>query len=411
MKVTKHADLLILGGLALFLLGAVIYLDPSNLGATTDSTDPKETHQSLYTPKQIHEITISKTPRENPKWLDDEDAGVRNRHRVTPAPYQKGVVQMGPGASLGGKLPFPEDNPWNQRIDHLEVDPLSDVIISTIGCDKNLYGDFGSGTWEGAPIGIPYIVVDGNQPRVPIKFSPYEDESDPGPYPIPPNAPIEGDPNLDGDRHVIVIDRENWMLYELFRGFPIAGGQLWRAESGAIFDMKTNKTRPEGWTSADAAGLPIFPGLVRYEEAVEQGEIRHALRFTVSRTRNAYVPPASHWASRSSDIRLPPMGMRVRLRADYDITPFPKEIQVILTALKRYGMILADNGSDWFLSGAPDPRWNDDNLRTLKKLRGCDFEVVLMEGLVEEEPCDCPEQIEVLRQQYLRDAALKLKSK
>lgn len=411
MKLTKHADLLILGALVLFLLGGVVYLDPSNLGANTDSTDSVEIQQSLYTPIHSPEIKISKTPRENPKWLDDEDAGMRTRHRVTPAPYQKGVVQLGAGASLGGKRPFPEDNAWNQRIDHLEVDPLSDVIISTIGAEKNLYGDFGSGTWEGAAIGIPYIVVDGKQAQVPIKFSPYEAESDPGPYPIPHDAPIEGDPNLEGDRHVIVIDRDSWTLYELFRGFSIAGGQLWRAESGAIFDMNTNKTRPEGWTSADAAGLPIFPGLVRYEEAVEQGEILHALRFTVSRTRNAYVPPASHWASRSSDLKLPPMGMRVRLRADYDISSFPKEVQVILTALKRYGMILADNGSDWFISGAPDPRWNDDNIRTLKQIPGKAFEVILMEGLVEEEPCDCPEQIEYLRRQHLQKAALNLKSK
>ncbi|QDT34996.1 hypothetical protein [Thalassoglobus polymorphus] len=301
-----------------------------------------------------------------------------------PKPYEPGVVHLGPGASLGGKLPFPKDSPWNQRIDTAPVDPLSRTLISSIGITKNLFPAFGSGTWEGAPIGIPYVVISSSQPSVPIVYTAYGDESDPGPYPIPADAQIEGHPNEDGDRHVIVIDRDNWKLYELFRAFSIGDGQLWRAESGAIFDLAQHPSRPVGWTSADAAGLPIFPGLVRYDEVMEQKEIRHALRFTVNDTRRAFVPPATHWASRSNDPRLPPMGMRVRLRANYDISDFPPEAQVILKALKKYGMILADNGGDWYISGAPDPRWDNDALHTLKKVQGKDLEVVLIENLVAE---------------------------
>jgi len=399
---TKHADLLILGAAALLVVGGVLAFDRSNLSARTSNSAPQDEETPLYQPRKVPETSTVAAPMENPEWLDEEKPNLRDRQRAIPAAYQPGTVQLGQGASLGGKLPFPEDNAWNQRVDHLEVDPLSDVIIAKIGCKKPIYGDFGAGIWNGSPIGIPYVVVDGQQEKFHIRYTAYGDQSDPGPYPIPRDAAVEGDPNQDGDRHVIVVDRDNWKLYELFRAFPIANGQLWRAESGAIFDMQTNATRPVGWTSADAAGLPIFPGLVRYDETVELGEIRHALRFTVSRTRNAYVPPASHWASRFSEISLPPMGMRVRLRANVDISPFPPEVQVILTALKRYGMILADNGSDWFISGAPDPRWNDDNLRMLKQLEGCDFEVVLMQGLVEEEPCDCPEEKEALRKEHAR---------
>jgi hypothetical protein len=193
---------------------------------------------------------------------------------------------------------------------------------------------------------------------------------------------VEGDPNVDGDRHCLIIDRDNHKLYELFRAFSIADGKLWRAESGAVFDLRKSPDRPAGWTSADAAGLPVFPGLVRYEEVVELGEIKHALRFTVQKSRRAYVPPAKHYASRDTNSLLPPMGMRVRLRKDYDISGFPREAQVILTCLKKYGMILADNGSNWFISGSPDPRWNDDAVKTIRKVLGSDLEVVLMRDLV-----------------------------
>ncbi len=342
----------------------------------------------------LNEVTDATSDKINPTSLQ---SGGSEGHRVAwatetkssqprgtskPKPFKKGVVHLGPGASLGGRLVFPQDNAWNQRIDDALVDPMSRTLISGIGITKNLHPDFGAGKWEGARMGIPYVVVSGNQPKVPIVYKAYGDQSDPGPYPIPVGAPIEGHPNEDGDRHVIVIDRDNWKLYELFRSFSIGNGQLWRADSGAIFDLAKHPSRPVGWTSADAAGLPIFPGLVRYDEVGEQKEIRHALRFTVNNTRRAFVPPASHWASRSSDPRLPPLGMRVRLKKDYDISDFPPQAKVILVALKRYGMILADNGSDWFISGSPDDRWDDDDLRTLKKVLGKDLEVVLMQGMV-----------------------------
>lgn len=285
----------------------------------------------------------------------------------------------GPGASLEGRRPFPDDNPWNTVISDAPIDPASSELIASCGI-RNLHPDFGT-TYNGAPNGIPYVVVDGSQPRVPVSFT-YDDESDPGPYPIPADAPIEGGPQSSGDRHVLVIDRTNWVLYELFAAYPQNGGASWEAGSGAVFDLDSNALRPAGWTSADAAGLPIFPGLVRYDEAVELGEIRHALRFTCPSTRRAYVPPARHWASNRTDADLPPMGMRVRLRADFDISGFPAEVQVILTALKTYGMFMADNGSGWYISGAPDPRWDDDRLGTLKSVPSTAFEVVRMDGLV-----------------------------
>jgi hypothetical protein len=275
---------------------------------------------------------------------------------------------------------LPADNPWNQDISRDPVDPNSQSMLKSIGLDKGLHPDFGT-TYRGAPNGIPYVVVGGSQPRVPVQFE-YKDESDPGPYPIPPDAPIEGGPTADGDRHVLVIDRDAWKLYELWSAHPIDGGRSWRAGSGAIFDLNSHQSRPAGWTSADAAGLPVFPGLVRYDEVVERKVIAHALRFTCMRTRRAYVAPATHFASKLTDAGLPPMGMRVRLRADFDLSSFPASAQVILTALKKHGMLLADNGSDWFLSGAPDPRWDEDALHTLSRVKGRDFEVVKMGPLV-----------------------------
>lgn len=286
---------------------------------------------------------------------------------------------LGPGASLEGRRPFPDDNPWNTDISGAPVDPNSAALIASCGI-RNLHPDFGT-TWNGVPNGIPYIVVDGAQPRVPVTFQ-YASESDPGPYPVPADAPIEGGPGSSGDRHVIVVDRDEWRLYELYAAYPHDGGTRWTAGSGAIFDLNSNALRPAGWTSADAAGLPIFPGLVRYDEVVELGEIRHALRFTCPVTRRAYVPPATHWASSRSEPDLPPMGMRVRLRADFDLSTFPDEVRVILTALKRYGMFLADNGSGWYISGAPDPRWNDHALATLRTVPSTAFEVIRMDGIV-----------------------------
>ena len=287
---------------------------------------------------------------------------------------------LGPNVSLKGRRPFPDDNPWNRDISQESVDPNSDAIVESIGLTKSLHPDFGT-VWQGAPSGIPYAVVDSKQSRVPVQFQ-YGDESDPGPYPIPANAPIEGGPNAKGDRHVLVVERDTWNLYETFSSYPQDGGKSWKASSGAVFDLNSNKLRPAGWTSADAAGLPIFPGLVRYDEVLEMKAIRHALRFTVRRSRRAYVPPATHYASRLTDANLPPMGMRVRLKASVDISKFSPAARVILTALQRYGMIVADNGGDWFLSGAPDPGWNDEEIATLKRIKGRDFEVVKMNGLV-----------------------------
>jgi hypothetical protein len=223
------------------------------------------------------------------------------------------------------------------------------------------------------------MVVAGSQARVAVTFD-YADESDPGPYPVPPDAPIEGGAASSGDRHVLVVDRDAWRLYELYAAYPQADGS-WHAGSGAVFDLGSNALRPAGWTSADAAGLPILAGLVRYDE-VAAGEIGHALRFTVSRTRRAYLPPARHWASSDTSVLRPPMGMRVRLKASFAIAGYPARVQVILRALKKYGMMVADNGSDWFLSGVADARWSDTELNTLKQLRGSDFEVVRMSGVV-----------------------------
>jgi hypothetical protein len=290
-----------------------------------------------------------------------------------------GTPSLGANASLNGRRPFPADNPWNQIIENEPVDPNSAALIASCGI-RNLHPDFGT-TYNGAPNGIPYVVVAGTQARVAVTFD-YDDESDPGPYPIPPNAPIEGGASGAGDRHILVIDRDNWRLYELFDAHPINGGQSWHAGSGAIFDLNTSTLRPAGWTSADAAGLPIFPGLVRYDEVVEQQEIRHALRFTCPTTRRAYVSPARHFASSRTDPNLPPMGMRVRLRDDFDVSSYPAEVRVILNAMKRYGMLLADNGSGWFVSGAPDARWNDDNLAALKRVSSSNFEVIRMGQIV-----------------------------
>ena len=293
---------------------------------------------------------------------------------VGAAEQKESRPDLGPNASLRGYRPFPDDNPWNTPVDKLPVDANSRTFIKSIGADKPLHPDFGA-PYEGAPLGIPYVVVAGTQPKVSLSFE-YADESDPGPYPIPPDAPIEGGPkaDADGDRHVLVLDRDNEKLYEIFSASP--DGKAWRAGAGAVFDLKINQSRPAGWTSADAAGLPIFPGLVRYDEVMEQKEIRHALRFTVQKTQRAYVPPASHWASESKDSSLPPMGLRVRLKADYDISKFPEAAQVILRCLKTYGMILADNGGDWFISGAPDDRWDDEALGAIKRVKGSDLEVV-----------------------------------
>jgi hypothetical protein len=280
-------------------------------------------------------------------------------------------------ATVGGCPVFPSDNPWNQRVDRLPVQRNSDAIVRSIGSGDTMHADFGSGLWDGGPIGIPFVTVGGSQPKVPVSFD-YADESDRGPYPIPPGAPIEGGRNADGDRHVIVVDRRRCRLYELFGAYP--RGSRWTAGSGAIWNLRSNRLRPRGWTSADAAGLPILPGLARYDE-VKRGRIGHALRFTADRTRRAFIYPARHFASDLTDPSLPAMGQRLRLRRSYDISRFPRQARVVLAALKRYGMILADNGSSWYVSGAPDPRWSNDQLHTLGRVPGSAFEVVDTAGL------------------------------
>lgn len=270
---------------------------------------------------------------------------------------------------------FPADNPWNQRVDALPVAGNSGTLIDAIGGDSYAHADFGSGTWNGGPIGIPFKVVSGRSRGARVRFTEFGDESDRGRYPIPRNAPIEGGKNGDGDRHVLVIDRKRCKLFELYHAHPVRGGRRWRAGSGAIYNLRSNRLRPDGWTSADAAGLPLFPGLARYDE-MAAGEIDHALRFTAPHTRRSYVYPARHFASSDESTDLPPMGLRVRLKATVDVNNFPPQSRVVLRALQRYGMILADNGSPWYVSGAPDRRWDDDDLHSLQDLRGNDFEVV-----------------------------------
>lgn len=276
--------------------------------------------------------------------------------------------------SISGCLIFPADNVWNTPIDTMALDSNSAAYVATIGASTGLHPDFGSGLWNGGPIGIPYNVVPGTKPKVAIAFD-YADESDPGPYPIPPNPQIEGGSQSTGDRHVLVLDSDNAILYETWSTYPNADGS-WRAGSGAIFNLRSNDLRPRGWTSADAAGLPVLPGLLRYDE-VASGEITHALRFTVPQTRKAYVWPARHYASSLTDAKYPPMGQRFRLRASFDFSGFSPHTQVILRALKKYGMILADNGSAWYISGAPDSRWNNDVLVSeLRLVKGSDFEAI-----------------------------------
>jgi hypothetical protein len=269
---------------------------------------------------------------------------------------------------------FPANNIWNTPIDTLPVDSRSSSYINRMGTSTGLRADFGSGTWQGGPIGISFIEVPATQPKVRIIFY-YRQESDPGPYPFPSDAPIEDGAKSRGDRHVLVIDKDNCTLYETWKSYFRPNHNTWIAGSGALFNLMSNELRPAGWTSADAAGLPVFAGLVRYEE-VASGEIRHALRFTTSQTRADYIWPARHFASSATDSDLPPMGQRFRLKAGFDISGFSAEIQVILKALKKYGMILADNGSDWFIGGAPDERWDNDILHELDQIHGADFEAV-----------------------------------
>ncbi|MCG3208992.1 MAG: hypothetical protein FOGNACKC_02605 [Anaerolineae bacterium] len=288
------------------------------------------------------------------------------------------------GPTLGGCPLFPVDNIWNTPIDQLPVDASSSAYITSIGATTRLHADFGAGEWppgSGSKIGIPFVVVPASQPLVAITSFLYASQSDPGPYPIPPNAPIEGAPSTSGDRHVLVLRQGECKLYELYRAFPNGNG-TWRGDSGAVFTLTGHTLRPDGWTSADAAGLPILPGLARYDEVLA-GEIKHALRFTAPQTRRGYVWPARHFASSNTSAALPPMGQRFRLKASFVIdNSFSPQGRVLLRAMQKYGLILADNGSAWYISGAPDERWDNDALTAdFNRVRGSDFEAVNVSSL------------------------------
>jgi hypothetical protein len=288
-------------------------------------------------------------------------------------------MSLGQGASLGGFLPFPADSLWNKDISSAPVDPNSNAIIGFIGSGIGMHADFGAGQYQGSTIGIPYLIVGSQQAPVTVNFTAYGSESDPGPMPIPVTAPIEGYPNPGtGDRHVLALDNANCFLYELYSS--TVNGNSWSAASAAIWDLLSNEQRPYTWTSADAAGLPIFPGLVRYDE-VAAGQVRHAFRFTLQHSSAAFIPPASHWASNSSNASAAPMGMRIRLKANFDVSGYSAANQVILNALKKYGMIMADNGSSMYLSGAPDDRWDNNDLHNLGQVTASDFEVIQMTPL------------------------------
>lgn len=300
----------------------------------------------------------------------------RGRHR------RRGVVLVavvaaaavlagcGPGVPSTPCPMFPADSHWHADVRDLPVRSGSSAMVAT---DAGLKADFGSGLWEGGPIGIPYVVVPADQPRVQVSFE-YDDESDPGPYPVPVDPPIEGGPDADGDRHVLIVDKGACRLYELFAAYSAAGGR-WTAGSGAVWDLRSQALRPAGWTSADAAGLPILPGLVRYDE-VAAGRVGHAIRMTVPVSRTSYLWPPRHQAGSTSSPSAPAMGQRFRLKASVDEASFPASVRPIIRALKTYGAINADNGAPWFMSGVPDPRWDNDELRTLGRVKGGDFEAI-----------------------------------
>lgn len=311
---------------------------------------------------------------------------------ITPAHASDGAP------TIGGCPAFPADSIWNTPVAQLPVDPRSADYVNSIGAAGTLHPDFGAGEYEGVPMGIPFSVVPMKQAKVAIHFQDFGDEqnageeSDAGDYPIPPNVRIEGGPASQDDRHVIVVQQESCTLFELYKAVPKDDG-TWGATSAARFDLTSNELRIDGHTSADAAGLPIFPGLVRHDE-VAAGEIKHALRFTAPTTRDSYVWPARHKASSKSEVELPPLGQRFRLRANFDIKGYSPPAQVILRALKTYGMILADNGSAWFLSGEPNDAWDNDQLRDLRRVKGSDFEAVDQSSLMVDGDSGAARQLE-----------------
>jgi hypothetical protein len=354
-----------------FLSGSQILLAGVPLATTYVSTT-KLTATGTASTVGIFAVSVS-----NPNPGQSTSSSINLQVTSTTQASACSGMALGAGASLNGFRPFPASNAWNQDISASPVDPNSASYINFIGATVSVHPDFGSGQYQGSYMGIPYSVVDSSQSPVNIVFNAYGNESDPGPMPIPANANIEGYPNPGtGDRHVLVLDNNNCWLYELF-GSSVNTDGSWNAGSAAVWDLQNYTQRPLTWTSADAAGLPIFPGLIRYDEAAS-GQIAHAIRFTLQHSTAAFVQPATHWASNSSAQFAAPMGMRLRLKSGFDISSFSAINQVILKALKQYGMIMADNGSSMYISGAPDNRWDNNDLHNLSTLTASDFEVVTL---------------------------------
>ncbi len=356
-----------------FVSGAQVLLAGAPL-ATTFASSTQLTAASSEASAGTYAVSVM-NPNPGSATSTSQNLQVTSTSGGTPPPSCSGM-SLGQSASLNGFVPFPADSLWNKDISSAPVDPNSAALINFIGPGIGLHPDFGAGLYDGVSIGIPYLVVGSQQTQLPIVFTAYGDESDPGPMPIPVSALIEGYPALgSGDRHVLVLDNNNCWLYELYNSYPNAAS--WNADSAAVWDLTADEQRPYTWTSADAAGLPIFPGLARYDE-VASGHINHALRFTLQSSRAAFVPPASHWAANSSNAFAAPMGMRLRLKASFDISSYSSANQVILSALKKYGMIMADNGSSMYISGAPDDNWDNDDLHNLGSVTAADFDVVEM---------------------------------
>jgi hypothetical protein len=358
----RWTGIILVSALALILLAlTAIAVDTATENTLPGEHGGADAHQETNRPPgDINQLThISLTPERNTA----ESPGTK----VSSPPVS--------GPSVSGVPVFPSDHIWNTRIDSLPVDPRSEEYVRTIGSSAYLHADFGSGRYEGNLIGIPYNIVDGSHEKTTVTFQ-YADESDAGPYPIPDNPLIEG----GADHHMVIIDKDAKILYELYAAEPQADGS-WAAGSGAVFDLSGYTLRPSGWTSADAAGLAILPGLVRFDE-VRDGEINHALRFTAPSTRRAYIWPARHYASSVTDPAYPPMGQRFRLKSSFNTAGYPEQAQTILEALKKYGIILSDNGAPWYITGAPDERWDNDALHTLRQLKGSDFEAVDLSSLM-----------------------------
>ena len=358
-----------------FVNGAQVQLAGAVLTTTFTSSTQLSASGSEATPGMYAITVVNPNPGSSASSAISLQVTSQSSGNPPPPPSTCSAMQPGQEGSLGGFVPFPVSSLWNTDISSAPVDPNSAALINFIGPGVGLHPDFGSGEYNGSIIGIPYQVVDSTQSPVTINFTAYGDESDPGPMPIPLNAPIEGDPNPSGDQHVLILDNANCWLYELYSAQP--SGNSWNAGSAAVWDLTANEQRPYTWTSADAAGLPIFPGLARYDE-VAAGAINHALRFTLQNSMAAFTPPASHWAATSTNANAAPMGMRLRLKASFDISSYSATNQVLLTAMKKYGLIMADNGSSMYVSGDPDSRWDNDDLHNLGGVTASDFDVIEM---------------------------------